>query len=671
VLIFLVLYPCNHAVTEPMFSGYDYMWFEPGHYLRYTEVYEEEVRDLEVVYQHTIQDGIFMTFNFLDDGHYDSSLLGETHSGKIILNHGFPSSNEFNFWFLVSLPISFSDGDMWKHNDVGCRVDYIGDHEVNGLLFEDVIKISINSVDYHSDYSRGEGEAYLAKDIGIIEWEFRKTSGVNFEIEIEEWGELPAREISGRLTLDGRYPAQGYFIGLSNYNENDGTVRITDEFGRFSFTAYGHKLTIRYSSVLSDGIQNWDELTEYELDNINSDIVDLTLSLNYPSLPIQVDVDKVEVSDERVDIGITQDIRLHCSWAWDGTDAENILVEINGTNYKTDENGWINFPLHKESVGQVRYTVTGVSNCDDYNLETDLVSPVWDRVIIPCNQTYRIQQGSQLSSSIAYYEYDESPFQGSFILNDTITDKPLGKYRFHITGIIDEKYGLTHYSIDKVTVIVDQLVFNVLVGDQRTDVGSQPEVAVSGIYQYDNEAFTGTIKLTEPQSIDEVGEHVYRVADIQDNKYGMNEFESNEAICIWDRVKITSSGATDTNIAPGETVTVWYTAVYEYDEKVFDSSSGSLMVNNIEASWNEEKGRWEIQVSQDDEYSETFEVTEIQDTLYNLSVINHETDPVNVSWEAPSLEDDISGGIPGFSLSSMMLGIAIISITLYKYFSAY
>lgn len=660
LVFFAVFIPFPYALTEPVFNGYDYMWFEPGHYLHYTEVYNDEVKDLEVVYQETILDGIFMTFNFLHDGYYDSSLLGGVHSGKIILNHGYPSSNEFNLWFLVSLPISFADGDMWKYNDVGCRVDHVGDYEVDGYSFDDVIKISINSLNYPSAYSRGEGEAYLAKGIGVIEWEFRKTNGDIFKIEVEEYGELPAREISGRLTLDGRYPAKGYFIGLSNNDENDGTGRITDELGRFSFTAYGHKLTLRYSSLLPDRVLDWDELTEYELENIDSDIEDLTLSLGYPPLPIEVDIDKVELSGERVDVGVTLEVDLHCSWAWDGTDALNIGVEINGTEYKTDENGWISIPLQKDTVGEVKYSVTGVSNCDDYNLKTELVSPIWDRVIIPHNQTFRIQQGSRLPSDIAYYEFDKSTFQGSFMLNDTVTDKSMGKYHFHITGIIDEKYGLTHYSTDKVAVIVDQLVFNVIINDQRIDVGSQPEIAVSGIYQYDNEAFTGAITLIKPQSIDEVGEHVYKVAEIHDNKYGVNAFESKEAVCIWDRVKIMSSGAIETTTKPGETVTVWFKAAYEYDDEIFDSSSGILMINYEEASWNENAERWEIQVLHDSESSETFKVIEIEDNLYQLTVINHEAAHVKVSWETPVLEDDITGGIPGFTLKSILIGIIVV-----------
>lgn len=74
-------------------------------------------------------------------------------------------------------------------------------------------------------------------------------------------------------------------IGLSNRHENDATSKITDENGRFSFIAYGHKLTLRHASILMGGGLNWDEHTEYELVDIDSDITDLVLSLGYPPLP--------------------------------------------------------------------------------------------------------------------------------------------------------------------------------------------------------------------------------------------------------------------------------------------------------------------------------------------------------------------------------------------------
>lgn len=261
------------------YSGYDYIWFEPGHYLHYTETYDAEIKDLEVVYQETVTDGIFMTFNFLDRKSYDSSLLGGSARDKIRLSSGYPASHEFILWYLINLPKSFNDGDTWKNNGDECRVDYIGDWGVKGTSFSDVIKISINSLNRNDEYTRGEGEAYIAKDIGIIDWEFRKVDGRVFKIEIEDWGELPPRIISGRLTLDVNYPAAGYHIGLSNKHVNDATSKITDEMGKFSFIAYGHKLTLRCAPLLSGGGLDWDERTEYELVDIDSDVTDLVLSL--------------------------------------------------------------------------------------------------------------------------------------------------------------------------------------------------------------------------------------------------------------------------------------------------------------------------------------------------------------------------------------------------------
>jgi len=660
IIIFVIIsfLPVSAGIAES-YSGYDYMWFNPGHYLHYTETYDTEIKDVEVVYQETISEGIFITLNFLDNRRYDSSLLGGSHSDKIIFNSGFPSSNEFNFWFLINLPQSFTDGSMWKHNDIGYRVEYIGDITVNGKQFNDVIKISINSLSYVETYLRGEGEAYLAKNIGIIEWKFRKVNGETFEIIIEDWGELPPRNISGRVTLDGRYPAPGYYIGLSNKHENDGTGRITDSNGRFSFTAYGHKLTLRYASILLDGSLDWEELTKFELISIDSDINDLVLSLGYPSLPVEINIDDVYYENERVNIGTIQTIKLHCSWAYDGTDATGILVKINGTNYYTDQTGWINFPIQNNNVGQRKYGVTYVSNCDSYNIKVSLTSPIWDKVVIPENQTIRIQKGGKIPSKIAYYESDNEPFIGTFILNDTISNKPLGSYPFLITGIIDEKHGLSQFTTQTVNVIIDQLSFTVILSDQRIDLGQEPEIAVSGKYLSSDEPFIGVIKVSQPIDISAVSEHMYKVSEIVDNQCGFTSFETNEVKCIWDRLKISSSGVSKSITVPGETETIWFKAVYEYDNNPFNSTTGSLTINSKEATWNEENERWEIQITHENEIIETFEVTNYFDELYSLSGINHVATTQTISWKNPVVEEEASQGITGYPFISILLGISL------------
>ena len=646
----------THAETK---NGEDYFWFEPGHYIKYST-------NEEIVYQHTINDGIFLTYNNLA-GKWGNALFGGVRDNLIIINGGFPSGNEANYWFLFSIPITFNDGDMWK-NGAGLRVDYIGEWEVNGEVYSNCIKISINNLDSAQEYTRGEGEVYLAKNIGIIEWNFRKTNGVVYNPKLVEWGELPPINVSGVITLDGKYPAVGYHIGLSNRHRNDASNQITDEYGRFSLIGYGHKLILRYFPI-DEGDPNYGDYTFHEIFDVEQDITELTLSMGYPPLPTEIDIDDVYFERERVDIGSEQFICLHLSWGFDGTDASEIEVIINGTKYYTNNTGWLSFPSIRNTIGTSDYVISSVSNCDDYNIKAFLHSPIWDTIIIPEDKIIRIQKGNILPVSFAFYAYDKLPFSGSLFLNDTITNKPIGRYRYQITGLTDERYGLSNFTSNVFDVIIDEISFNLILTDNRVDTGQNPEIATSGVYKYDNESFRGSIRLSEPDS-DLVGEKVYKVESIQDNQYGFTSFETNEVSCIWDKLQITESGTTNSTTLLGETEIVWFKAVYEYDSEIFDSTKGSLKIAERTAGWNGAMEYWEISVIHDEEIIEEYSVTSLVDEQYGLTVLNHEASPVIIKWEAQTVEEadsSLQQGIPGYPLYSIMLAVGFYLLSARRY----
>ena len=95
---------------------------------------------------------------------------------------------------------------------------------------------------------------------------------------------------------------------------------------------------------------------------------------------------------------------------------------------------------------------------------------------------------------------------------------------------------------------------------------------------------------------------------------------------IWDRIKIVDGGLTEDSVAPGQTVTAWFKAVYEYGNSTFDNTNGSsLYVNGSAASWSTTNNRWEYSFNATTAGTENFVVTGALDSLYSLTAINDNT----------------------------------------------
>jgi len=638
---------------DELFLAYDYLVMNPGHYLIFSESHGTTLnydKKLEMVYQYAKEGKFFTTLNYLDRKYCDSALLGWESGDKIGYGGGYPSRNEYNYWFLLWLPKSFKDGDIWKHNNAGYLVSYVGEKTVNGMVFSDCIKLSINNLEGIREYSRGEGEVYLAKNVGIIEWEFRKPDGVIFNLKIEEYGELQPVTVSGRLTLDGRYPAVNYHVGLSNRAEADLSNTVTDEDGRFSLQAFGHKIVLRCARITTDGSLDFDDHIEHEIWNVEEDITNYEISMGYPPLPDKIDIDEIVISDDRCNVGDPQQINIHASWAWDHSDAADIIISIDGTDYITNKTGWISFTAKSNSIGKKEWVITGVSDCDSFDFKISTPSIIWDQVELVFNNI-RIDVSSDFIQWSGRYMYNNETFEGSFILNDTIAKPTVGKYAYRVMGISDPKYDLTSFDANDFTVIFDRVHLNLSLADDRIDVGEEPELFVSGVYEYDSQPFLGQVSLNHPSSMDEVGDFTYSVQSITDPLYGLTAFTCNNVTCIWDRVKIVDGGVSSEVAKPGEIVTVWFKVMYEYDSEVFDGSKGVLYVNGEPMEWSSNNQRWEKEYVSEQPEAITLSVTGIKDEKYGLTVYNDAVGPLSVEWKKP--------GIPGFPYESIMLGLVL------------
>jgi hypothetical protein len=269
----------------------------------------------------------------------------------------------------------------------------------------------------------------------------------------------------------------------------------------------------------------------------------------------------------------------------------------------------------------------------------------------------RVDIGGELRPDIARYHFDGSPFSGILYLNDTLTDKDFGEYNLRIVSIEDSTYGLTEFYADPIKAIVDRVSIEMSISDDRIDVGTRPEIAIDGYYEYDNSPFQGVITINHPPDYESVRLYEYTICCITDPDYGLESFTSNSVNCIWDQIKITEGGVSQSNTVPESTETIWFKVQYEYDGNQFSDENGILWINDEEATWNNEDERWEISQTQEQDATIEYEVTGVEDEQYGLTRINHAASFQSITWETP--EPEPSGGIPGFPLFSIVLASVI------------
>jgi len=123
--------------------------------------------------------------------------------------------------------------------------------------------------------------------------------------------------------------------------------------------------------------------------------------------------------------------------------------------------------------------------------------------------------------------------------------------------------------------------------------------------------------------------------------YTENALENQTVSVIVDRIKITKGGSDRTAVFVGEEQTVWFIAVYEFDNSTFDGTSGMLYMNGSAMEWSVENERWEYKYVPDVPGVKFFSITGVLDVKYGLSVINDvagvQTITVQQHWYTPIL----------------------------------
>jgi len=179
----------------------------------------------------------------------------------------------------------------------------------------------------------------------------------------------------------------------------------------------------------------------------------------------------------------------------------------------------------------------------------------------------------------------------------------------------------------------DRVNVTLSVADSWIDVGSSAVVTWKGVHESDNSAFKGQVFLNDTTVHDKVGNWALNASSIIDSQYPhLTAFDSNSVSVVWDRIEIIAAGTSDSQLDVNQTATVWFIAVYRYENKVFKGGNGTLYVNNDSLVWNPDTEVWAKYPRYDTPGTRTFEVTAVDDQVHGLTVIRDDVGPQNITW---------------------------------------
>jgi hypothetical protein len=256
-----------------------------------------------------------------------------------------------------------------------------------------------------------------------------------------------------------------------------------------------------------------------------------------------------------------------------------------------------------------------------HGFEAGTVKITWDTVVIQLysdKRRYDVGEEATISYT-AHYKYDTKPFIGTVELNDTLTKDEVGKYRYTVKSIDDERNGVTSFTCNVVEAIYDKIIVEVEALDDRINVGEVAPLAYRAHHAYDGQEFSGNIYFT-PIVLESPGSANIRVVRVSDMVYFISAFEANTVPMIWDQVQV-DLRVEDDRVDLGDDVDVEVSAHYAYDGRPLDPSMVRLNARSH---------------SMDTVGNYTFEVTGVEPGEYGVTSVSY--NKCKVIWDQVALE---------------------------------
>ena len=329
----------------------------------------------------------------------------------------------------------------------------------------------------------------------------------------------------------------------------------------------------------------------------------------------------LSISDNRINVGSSADISASGTYQYDSTTWSGTFT--------------LNDTTTKSVVGKYTYTTSTITD-NNYGItvfDSNSLYCIFDKVTITLSITDdRIDVGTSADiSASGIYQYDNAVWSGTYTLNDTTTKSSVGKWWFTVSSITDSNYGITSFDSNSVSCIWDRVEITLSVPDIRINVGTSASISKSAIYEYDGTTFVGTINLNDTETKSVVGNYTYTTSSINDTNYGLTVFTSNIVWCVFDRVKVESSGRLDGRVDIGASDTVYFLVKYEYDLTLV--SDGSVLINGTASTYSATNQRWELSVTQSSVGKWSYYVSSVSGNAHGITVINHVASYPEVIWD--------------------------------------
>jgi len=264
-----------------------------------------------------------------------------------------------------------------------------------------------------------------------------------------------------------------------------------DRIDVVSAATINYEITRQYDGSMSGATVTFnDTLTKntvgkyaYTVSSVSGDEYGITV---FDCNTIAIIFDRVQItltiSDNRIDVGSTMTWSFTAVYAYDSADAKPyVFVHLNDS-------------YTKSVVGRWAFTVKGI-NETQYGLSASTsneVYVIWDKVTFTLSVAdSRVSVGGAARISVtAVYAFDNSPFKGSYSLNDTLVKTSVSKCGYKVSGMLDELYGLTAFDSNEVWIIFDKVVIvEGGVTDEFAGVGKPVTTWFKAVYAYDGKTF--------------------------------------------------------------------------------------------------------------------------------------------------------------------------------------
>ncbi|RLJ00706.1 MAG: hypothetical protein DRP08_06340, partial [Candidatus Aenigmatarchaeota archaeon] len=340
-------------------------------------------------------------------------------------------------------------------------------------------------------------------------------------------------------------------------------------------------------------------------------------------------------SGQSTGVGSTLTIEFYVWIDWDFGDEDDLEIRCWANDTYGHETGWVTMQTDYVDV-DTSVTVRGFT-VDDSRVDVGATVTFTGNVCygdspsniqVPSSEIDYVQ--ILVDTTVKGTQQDTNSFSISVTTSTSVT-----KEKYHPKVVLNngEVWDLTTITQD---VITDKLTVTLSATDYRTDIDTTVTISWEIVRQYDSTTVTNfSITIlrdgvswytgssgSSTDSLSTVGSHTYNCSSVTDNTYNLTVFETNTITVIWDRIEVYAYSVSDTHVNVSDSVLVWVKLRYDYDDTIFDSSKGTVYIEDIAATWDTANQYWYVVLS----YSEVTTLScdipsSVTDNTYDLTVI--------------------------------------------------